>query len=144
MHSYLHTLIFKPWEKTSVNRPVSVWRVAQARYQLSEAGTTRKPLPLSGLIQQTTNWWYFSYLSQKTGFDILSKLSPLDKILPRVLSSEVLSNKKSRNLESTKSRIQSPRFSSKREREHELNDTHFCLVRHANNFLCTLPSLHNF
>ena len=38
------------------------------------------PLPLSGLIQQTTNWWYFSYFSQKTGFDIVSKLSPLETI----------------------------------------------------------------
>ena len=34
-------------------------------------------LPLSGLIQQMTNWWYFSYFSQKTGFDISCKLSPL-------------------------------------------------------------------
>ena len=30
-----------------------------------------------GLI---TNWWYFSYFSQKTGFDISCKLSPLETI----------------------------------------------------------------
>ena len=28
------------------------------------------------LIQQTTNWWYFSYFSQKARFDISYKLSP--------------------------------------------------------------------
>ena len=27
-------------------------------------------IPLSGLIWQTTDWWHFSYFSQKTGFDI--------------------------------------------------------------------------
>ena len=32
------------------------------------------------LIQQTTNWWYFSWLSQKTGFDISCKLSPMETI----------------------------------------------------------------
>ena len=65
-----------------------------------------------------TNWWYFSYFFQKTGFDILCKLSPLEticmkcqnlfsgkmkknisichllKILPRVLSvNEIFWNK---------------------------------------------------
>ena len=34
--------------------------------------------PLSGLIQQTTNVWYFSYFSKKTRFDILCKLSHLE------------------------------------------------------------------
>ena len=34
------------------------------------------PLPLSGQIQQMTNWWYFSYFSQKIGFGISWKLSP--------------------------------------------------------------------
>ena len=37
-------------------------------------------VPISGHIQQTTNWWYFSYSSQKTGFDISCKLSPLETI----------------------------------------------------------------
>ena len=37
-------------------------------------------VPLSGHIQQTTNWWYFSYSSQKTGFDISCKLSPLETV----------------------------------------------------------------
>ena len=37
-------------------------------------------LPLPGLIQQRTNWLYFSYFSIKTGFDITSKLSPLETI----------------------------------------------------------------
>ena len=35
-------------------------------------------LPLSGQIQQTTNWWQYSYFSQETGFDISCKLSPLE------------------------------------------------------------------
>ena len=30
----------------------------------------QKLLPLSGLIQQMTNWWYFSLFPQKTGFGI--------------------------------------------------------------------------
>ena len=37
-------------------------------------------LPLSGLIQQMAHWWYFSYFSQKTGFAISCKLSPLETI----------------------------------------------------------------
>ena len=39
-------------------------------------------LNLSGLIQQTTSWWYmyFSYFSQQTGFDISWKLSPMETI----------------------------------------------------------------
>ena len=41
--------------------------------------TDNDPLPLSGLIQQTTNW-YFSYFSQKTGFEISCKLSPVETI----------------------------------------------------------------
>ena len=32
-------------------------------------------LPLSSLIQQMTNEWYFPYFPQKTGFDISCKLS---------------------------------------------------------------------
>ena len=36
-------------------------------------------LYLFGLIQQTTKW-HFSYFSQKTGFDISCKLSPLETI----------------------------------------------------------------
>ena len=39
-----------------------------------------KPLPLSGHFQQTTKWCYFSYFSQKTGFDISCKLSPKETI----------------------------------------------------------------
>ena len=34
----------------------------------------------ASLIQQTTNWWYFSYFSQKKVFDILCKLSQLETI----------------------------------------------------------------
>ena len=36
--------------------------------------------PLSGLIQQMTNWWFFFFFSQKTGFDISCKLSPIETI----------------------------------------------------------------
>ena len=36
-----------------------------------------KPLPLSGLTQQMTNWWSFSYFPQKTGYNILCKLSTI-------------------------------------------------------------------
>ena len=38
------------------------------------------PFPLSGLFQQTTNWWCLSYFSPKTGFDISCKLSPVETI----------------------------------------------------------------
>ena len=34
----------------------------------------------SRLIQQTTNWWYFSWFSQETGFNISCKMSPLETI----------------------------------------------------------------
>ena len=34
----------------------------------------------TGLNQQTTNWWHFSYFSQKTGFDILFRLSPFSTL----------------------------------------------------------------
>ena len=34
-------------------------------------------LPLSGYIQQTIKWQYFSYFSQKTGFDISYKLETI-------------------------------------------------------------------
>ena len=37
-------------------------------------------LPLSGLIQQTTDLQYFYYFSQKIGFDISCKLSSKEKI----------------------------------------------------------------
>ena len=37
-------------------------------------------LPHPGWIQQKTNLWYFSYFSQKTGFDISCKLSPVETI----------------------------------------------------------------
>ena len=37
-------------------------------------------MTLRAMIQQTTNWWYFSYFSQKTEFDISCKLSPLETI----------------------------------------------------------------
>ena len=33
-------------------------------------------------IQQTTYWWYFTYFSQKTGFDISGKLSLMETICP--------------------------------------------------------------
>ena len=33
------------------------------------------PFPPYRLIHQTTNWWFVSYLSLKTGFDISCKLS---------------------------------------------------------------------
>ena len=37
--------------------------------KLSPGDNLHEPLPLSGLIQQPTNWWYFfSYFSLKTGF----------------------------------------------------------------------------
>ena len=39
-------------------------------------GTYVVPLPLSGKIQQTTNWCYFSYFPKKTGSDMSCKLSP--------------------------------------------------------------------
>ena len=38
------------------------------------------PLSLSGLIQQTKNWWYFSYFPQKIGFGISCKFSPKETI----------------------------------------------------------------
>ena len=34
----------------------------------------------TGLIQLKTNWWYFSYFLQRTGFDISYKLSPMETI----------------------------------------------------------------
>ena len=85
-----------------------LWLIYLTRFQ--------KKKTLSELIQQTTNWWYFSYFSQKTGFDISCKLSPLEticmkcqscflskirknisiccllKILPRVLSLNISSS----------------------------------------------------
>ena len=39
-----------------------------------------KPLPLYGQVQQTSVLWDFSYSSQKTGFNISYKLSPLEII----------------------------------------------------------------
>ena len=41
------------------------------------------------LIQQTTNWWSFSYFSLKIGYDILCKLSPLETICIRCMSNPV-------------------------------------------------------
>ena len=38
------------------------------------------PLPLFGLIQQMTHWWYFSHFFQKTCFDLSCKLSPTETI----------------------------------------------------------------
>ena len=38
--------------------------------QPNQTGTFQSKLPLSGKFQQMTNRWYFSYSSQKTGFDI--------------------------------------------------------------------------
>ena len=40
--------------------------------------SSQYPLPLFFLIQQMTNWCYFSYFSQETRFDISCKLSPLE------------------------------------------------------------------
>ena len=37
---------------------------------------------LSGLIQQMTNWWYFSNFSQKVGFNVSCKLSPMKCQIP--------------------------------------------------------------
>ena len=47
-----------------------------------------EPLPLSGLIQQTTNWLCLSYLSQKLGFDISYKFSGKNKKIIRISSAE--------------------------------------------------------
>ena len=46
----------------------------------SQWSNVLEPLSLSGLIQQTTNWWYYSNFSQKRGFDISCKWSPLETI----------------------------------------------------------------
>ena len=35
---------------------------------------------ISGLTQQTTNWWYFSHFSQEAGFYISCKLSAMETI----------------------------------------------------------------
>ena len=62
------------------------WNVKYKQHQLSSADyfpaclAVILPLPLSGHFQQTTNWWYFSYFSQKTGFDISCKLSPQETV----------------------------------------------------------------
>ena len=49
-------------------------------YWIVKQACSNQPFPLSGLIQQMTNWWYFSYLSQEKGFDISCKLSPKETI----------------------------------------------------------------
>ena len=47
--------------------------IPNAQNQLVITDNVHKPLPLSGLTQQTTNWRYLFFF-QKTGFDIPCKL----------------------------------------------------------------------
>ena len=59
---------FKPW----FNRNMIL--VSVLSISIADQAMVLTLTVLSGLIQQTTHWWYFSYLSLKTGFDISCKL----------------------------------------------------------------------
>ena len=48
---------------------------------LASTSIVKSTLPHSRLMQQTTNWWYVSYFSQKTGFDIYSTICMKCQIL---------------------------------------------------------------
>ena len=84
---------------TSDIKPYIWWKFHPNRTKVKKIiNIYRKPL--SGLIQQISDWWYFSFFSQKTAFDISCKLTicmkcqilfsgkkivcHLMKILPRV------------------------------------------------------------
>ena len=63
-------LFFRDCFDLMLDRRINVFWRTQTEY---------KPLPLYGLIQQTTNWWYFffNFIFQKTESDMSCKLSPL-------------------------------------------------------------------